>query len=374
MITSFNHKGQCQTSHFSKQYNVEFAIMLILLKGHNMHEKISIIGAGSWGTALAIHLAGSFHQISLWVYEKELCDTILRTRDNAWFLPGHPLPTNINPTTSLQSAVEGQSLILLVVPTHVIRQTLSQVKPFIEKDCLVISASKGIENDTLFTSHQITQDVLGPNTSTATISGPTFAREVAEGVPSALLASAENLETARQVQELFTNDKMKVFANNDLVGVEIGGALKNVIAIATGISDGLGLGYNTRAALITRGLVEISRIGTELGAKPETFYGLTGLGDLVLTCTGDLSRNRQLGIQLGQGKSLKEITESMKMVAEGVLTVKSAYSLIRKFNVQAAIMEETYRVLHENKCPSQALKDLMQVEISTEFAGIKGLE
>ena len=339
-----------------------------------MHEKISIIGAGSWGTALAIHLAGNFGQISLWVYEKELCETITRTRDNAWFLPGYPLPKNIHPTSSLQSAVQGQSLILLVVPTHVIRQTLSQIKPFIEKDCLVISASKGIENDTLFTGHQITQDVLGPNTHTATISGPTFAKEIAEGVPSALLASAKNLETARLVQELFTTDKMKVFANDDLVGVEIGGALKNVIAIATGISDGLGLGYNTRAALITRGLVEISRIGTELGAKSETFYGLTGLGDLVLTCTGDFSRNRQLGIQLGQGKSLKKITENMKMVAEGVLTVKSAYSLIKKFNVQAAIMEETYRVLYENKSPSQALKDLMKVKISTEFAGIKGFE
>ena len=215
---------------------------------------------------------------------------------------------------------------------------------------------------------------MGPNTPTATISGPTFAKEIAEGVPSALLASAENLETARLVQELFTTDKMKVFANDDLVGVEVGGALKNVIAIATGISDGLGLGYNTRAAMITRGLVEISRIGTKLGAKHETFYGLTGLGDLVLTCTGDLSRNRHLGIQLGQGKSLKEITENMKMVAEGVLTVKSAYSLIKKFNVQAAIMKETYRVLHENKSPGQALKDLMKVKISTEFSGIKGFE
>lgn len=338
-----------------------------------MHEKISIIGAGSWGTSLAIHLASNFRQISLWVYEKELCETIARSRDNTWFLPGHPLPENIHPTSSLQTAGQS-SLILLVVPTHVIRQTLTQLKPFIPKDCLIISASKGIENDTLLTSHQIIQDVLGANTSAATISGPTFAKEVAEGVPSALLASAENLETAKQVQELFTTDKMKVFANDDLVGVEIGGALKNVIAIATGISDGLGLGYNTRAALITRGLVEISRIGTKLGAKPETFYGLTGLGDLVLTCTGDLSRNRQLGIQLGQGKSLQEITENMKMVAEGVLTVKSAHSLIKKFNVQASIMEETYRVLHENKSPGQALKDLMKVEISTEFAGIKGLE
>lgn len=337
-----------------------------------MHKQISIIGAGSWGTALAIHLANNFSQISLWVYEKELCTSMIRTRENAWFLPGHPLPENIHPTSSLQYAVKEQSLILLVVPTHVLRQTLFQIKPYISKDCLIINASKGIENETLLTGHQIIKDIL--DLSSATISGPTFAKEVAKGVPSALLASAENLETAKQVQELFTTEKMKVFANNDLVGVEIGGALKNVIAIATGISDGLGLGFNTRAALITRGLVEISRIGTKLGAKPETFYGLTCLGDLVLTCTGDLSRNRQLGIQLGKGKTLKEITKNMKMVAEGVLTVKSAYSMIKKFNVQAAIMEETYRVLHENKPPGQALKDLMKVEIFTEFAGIKGLE
>lgn len=338
-----------------------------------MHDKISIIGAGSWGTALSIHLAGKFRQISLWVYENELCEILNKTRTNQWFLPEKQLPDNIQVTTSLQSAVEGQSLILLVVPTHVIRQTLTQLKPYLAKDCLLICASKGIENDTLFTTHQIFQDVLGTNNSLATISGPTFAKEVASGVPSALVASAETLETAKRVQDFFSTNKMKVFTNTDLIGVEIGGALKNVIAIATGICDGLGLGFNTRAALITRGLVEISRIGTELGARPETFYGLTGLGDLVLTCTGDLSRNRQLGIQLGKGKTLKEITDNMKMVAEGVLTVKSAHSLIKKFNVQAAIMEETYNVLYENKSPGQALEDLMKTEISTEFTGVKGL-
>jgi len=303
-----------------------------------------------------------------------LCETLTHSGENKWFLPGHTLPVNIQPTSSLQTAITGQTLIMLVVPTHVIRQTLIQIKPFLEKDCLLICASKGIENDTLFTTHQIFQDVLHTNYSIASISGPTFAKEVASGVPSALVASAETQETASQVQELFSTDKMKVFTSTDLIGVELGGALKNVIAIATGICDGLGLGFNTRAALITRGLVEISRIGTKLGARPETFYGLTGLGDLVLTCTGDLSRNRQLGIELGKGKSLKEITENMKMVAEGVLTVKSAYSLIKKFNVQAAIMEETYRVLYENKSPGKALEDLMKVEISSEFAGIKGLQ
>jgi glycerol-3-phosphate dehydrogenase (NAD(P)+) len=339
-----------------------------------MHEKISIIGAGSWGTALALHLAGKFRQISLWVYEEDLCEIMTQSRENTWFLPGHSLPDNIQPTSSLQTAIQGQSIILLVVPTHVIRQTLSQIKPFLSENCLLVCASKGIENDSLFTTHQIFQDILDINYSMASISGPTFAKEVASGVPSALVASATTLEIANQVQEFFTTEKMKVFTNTDVIGAEIGGALKNVIAIATGICDGLDLGFNTRAALVTRGLVEISRIGTELGARPETFYGLTGLGDLVLTCTGDLSRNRQLGIQLGKGKSLQEITESMKMVAEGVLTVRSAYSLIKKFNVQAAIMEETYRVLHENKSPEQALKDLMKVETSTEFAGIKGLQ
>ncbi len=337
-----------------------------------MSDKISIIGAGSWGTALTIHLAEKFRHISLWVYENELCDSLIKNRENKWFLPGHILPPNILPTSCLQSAVQDQSLILLVVPTQVIRQTLEQIKPFLNKKCLLICASKGIENETLFTTHQIIQDVLSID-NIASISGPTFAKEVASGVPSALVASAENPEIARRVQKIFTTDKMKVFTSTDLIGVEIGGALKNVIAIATGICDGLGLGHNTRAALITRGLVEISRIGTALGARPETFSGLTGLGDLVLTCTGDLSRNRQLGIQLGEGKSLKEITENMKMVAEGVLTVKSAYALIKKFNVQAAIMEETYRVLHENKAPHEALKDLMKVNISTEFAGIRGL-
>ena len=337
-----------------------------------MHKQISIIGAGSWGTALAVHLAHNFSKIFLWVYEKELCKSIVSTGENTWFLPGQLLPNNIYPTSSLQDVVKDQSVIILVVPTHVMRETLLKIKPYISKNCLVINASKGIENDTLLTGHQIIQETLG--ISAATISGPTFAKEVAKGVPSALLASARNLDTAIKVQRIFTTDKMKVFTNNDLVGAEIGGALKNVIAIATGISDGLGLGFNTRAALITRGLVEISRIGTKLGAKPETFYGMTGLGDLVLTCTGELSRNRQLGIQLGKGKNLEEITKNMKMVAEGVLTLKSAYSLINKFSIQAAIIKETYCVLHENKSCVQALNDLMKVEISTEFAGIQGLE
>jgi glycerol-3-phosphate dehydrogenase (NAD(P)+) len=261
----------------------------------------------------------------------------------------------------------------MVTPTHSLRIIMNQLKPFIQPGSLIINASKGIENDSLSTCHNIIKDSLNIPCDVATISGPTFAREIAAKVPSALLAASKSEDIAKRVQEIFSSKYVKVFTSTDVLGVEIGGALKNVIAIATGISDGLKLGFNTRAALITRGLVEITRIGTELGAKPETFYGLSGLGDLVLTCTGDLSRNRQLGIQLGEGKSLEKITKDMRMVVEGVSTVKSAYKLIQKLNIQASIMQETYKVLHENKAPEKALEDLMRVEISTEFSGIKGL-
>ena len=197
---------------------------------------------------------------------------------------------------------------------------------------------------------------------------------MANKVPSALLAASESEDTAKIIQGIFSSKKMKVFTSNDIMGVEMGGALKNVIAIATGICDGLNLGSNTRAALVTRGLVEIARIGTGMGAKPETFYGLSGLGDLVLTCTGDLSRNRQLGIQIGRGKTLYEITKNMRMIAEGITTLKSTHQLIQKLKIQASVMEETYNVLHEGKAPQKALNDLMEIEISKEFSGIKGLE
>lgn len=336
-------------------------------------KKIAIIGAGSWGTALSLHLAEKFDDVSLWVYEKELCDLIKKERENSWFLPGFQLPKNITPDTSIEAVMKNQSVILMVTPTPTLRNIMAQLKSFIQPGTLIINASKGIENDSLSTCHKIIKDSLNIPCDVATISGPTFAKEVAAKVPSALLAASESEDVAKRVQEIFSSQYVKVFTSTDVLGVEIGGALKNVIAIATGISDGLKLGYNTRAALITRGLVEITRIGTELGAKPETFYGLSGLGDLVLTCTGDLSRNRQLGIQLGEGKSLKEITKEMRMVAEGVSTVKSAYELIQKLDIQASVMQETYKVLHENKPPEKALEDLMRVEISTEFSGIKGL-
>jgi glycerol-3-phosphate dehydrogenase (NAD(P)+) len=335
---------------------------------------IGVLGAGSWGTALSLLLAGKGHRIDLWVYEEDLCDVMKQERENRIYLPGFQLPDAIRPSTSLQEVVANKKVLLVVVPTHVFRSTLNAVKSFIDPDCLIINASKGIENDSLLPIHKIIQEVIPHVFSLATLSGPTFAKEVAQGIPSAIVAAADGQETAERVQAIFDTDKLKVFTSTDLMGVEIGGALKNVIAIATGIADGLQLGFNPRAALINRGLVEIIRIGTAMGAKPETFSGLSGMGDLVLTCTGDLSRNRTVGLKLGQGLKLDEITASMNMVAEGIRTVTSAYQLKNKFDIQASIIEETYRVLHEGKSPQQALQDVMNVETTSEFTGIKGLE
>ncbi|MDA0690387.1 MAG: NAD(P)-dependent glycerol-3-phosphate dehydrogenase [Nitrospinae bacterium] len=338
------------------------------------YESLGIIGAGSWGTALALLLAEKGYSFPLWVYEEDLCASMIKKRENTLFLPGFPLHQNIHPTASLKEAVADKSILLLVVPTHVMRQTIKNIKPYLKPGCLLINASKGIENETLCTIHQILEQELDVPHTSAAISGPTFAKEIAQGLPSALVAAADTMETAERVREIFSTPKMKVFTSTDPLGVEIGGALKNVIAIATGICDGMQLGYNPRAALITRGLVEITRIGTAQGARPETFSGLSGMGDLVLTCTGDLSRNRNVGIQLGQGKKLSEITKNMKMVAEGIFTVKSAFALKNKFKIQAAIIEETYRVIYEDKSPHKALEDLMSVEIDTEFSGVRGLE
>lgn len=337
-------------------------------------QEIGIVGAGSWGTALAILLAQKGIRVDQWVYEADLCQKMTASRENSQYLPGHRLPDLIHPTSDLKKTVSGKSIILIVVPTHVMRKVATDLVPYLSPQCLVINASKGIENDSLCLIHQILKQTIHVPFTPVTLSGPTFAREIASGVPSALVAAGENMETAERVQEFFTTPRLKVFTSTDIIGVEVGGSLKNVIAIAAGISDGLGLGHNARAALITRGLVEITRIGTALGARPETFYGLSGIGDLVLTCTGDLSRNRNVGLQLGQGLALDKITQGMSMVAEGILTVKSAFNLKNKLDIQASVIDETYRILHEGKPPRQALNDLMQVSISSEFAGVKGLE
>ncbi len=337
------------------------------------NKRITVVGAGSWGTALSILLSRNGYDVDLWVYEQDLCQQIREKRKNRLYLPGYSLPESIQPTNSLKEAIGRNEVVLLVVPTHIVRKTATEMVPLVNPNSLIINAGKGIENDSLSTIRKILKDTLPDHCHLGTLSGPTFAIEVAQGVPSAIVAAAETDDLAEKIQSIFSCPLLKVFTSTDPVGVEIGGALKNIIAIATGISDGLGMGHNARAALITRGLVEITRIGTALGARPETFSGLSGLGDLVLTCTGELSRNRQVGLKIGQGEKLTDITRNMKMVAEGILTVKSAYALKSKLNIQASVIDETYKVLYESKSPQQAVEDLMRVNITSEFAGVKGL-
>lgn len=337
-------------------------------------QHIGVVGAGSWGTALSLLLAEKGYTVDLWVHEPELCGLMQENRENPWFLPGVALPEAIQPSNRFEEVVAGKDQIVVVVPTHVLRSTVKHFAPLLKPDCLIVNAGKGIENDTLRVVHQVLEETLVHPHPLATLSGPTFAAEIARKVPSAIVAASEDATIAERVKALFECSFLKVFTSTDLLGVEIGGSLKNVIAIATGISDGLGLGLNTRAALINRGLVEITRIGTALGARPETFAGLSGMGDLVLTCTGELSRNRAVGWKLAKGESLESITRGMKMVAEGVHTVISAYNLKNKLNIQASIIEETYQVLHNGKSPQKALEDIMSVEIGEEFSGIKGFQ
>jgi len=322
---------------------------------------IGVIGAGSWGTTLADLLARKGYAVTLWAYERDLVERMAATRENDLYLPGFPLAPGLGFTSDLDAAVAGRDLLLLVPPSQVMRQVVSRVAARIVPGTLVVSASKGIENDTLQLMSEVLLEVLPKAVAEGLVflSGPSFAREVAAGMPTAVVAAAARNEAARRVQEIFSTDAFRVYSNDDVVGVELGGALKNVIAVAAGVSDGLGFGYNTRAALITRGLAEMTRLGVALGADPATFAGLAGMGDLVLTCTGDLSRNRSVGMELGRGRKLEEILGGMKMVAEGVKTTLSAYQLACRLEVEVPITEQVYRILYEGKDPRQAVADLM---------------
>ena len=325
-----------------------------------MSERIGVIGAGSWGTTLADLLARNGHDVTLWAYEPELAEEMRATGINSRFLPDIPLSPRLACTHSLPEAVENAALVLFVSPTQVMRGVLDQVSPYLPEGIPLVSASKGIEVKTLLTMSQLFREVLPPSRhqGIAVLSGPSFAREVALRMPTAV-AVASGDDVARQVQAVFATDYFRVYTNRDLVGVELGGAIKNVIAIAAGISDGLGFGHNTRAALITRGLAEMSRLGRAAGALPSTFAGLAGMGDLVLTCTGDLSRNRTVGIRIGQGESLEAILASMTMVAEGVKTTASAWMLAQSHGVGMPIIEQVYRILYERKPARQAVLELM---------------
>jgi len=333
--------------------------------------RIAVIGAGSWGTALANLLAGKGYEVTLWAFETELVERLQATRINDLFLPGIELDRRLLFTNDLAEAVAGRQVVVLVSPSQVMRPVVSQLRPYLDPDSLLVSAAKGIENDTLLLMSEVLAEVLGPAVATrcAYLSGPSFAREVAVGLPTAVTVAALEPEVGRSVQELFRTDFFRVYTNADVVGVELGGALKNVIALAAGVSDGLGFGHNARAALINRGLVEMARLGAAKGAEAETFAGLAGMGDLVLTCTGDLSRNRTVGIELGKGRTLAEILGGMRMVAEGVKTTLSAWQLAQQLGVTMPITEQMYRILYEDKSPRQAVTELMQRQQKAEGQG-----
>ncbi len=330
---------------------------------------IGLVGAGSWGTALADLIARKGYALDLWAFEPEVRDQILQERENKVFLPGFTLSENIRPSNDLAETVSGKDMIVLVTPSHVTRQTAARMADHVSEDAVVVTASKGIENQTHLTMSGVVKAAI-PGISDdrlAVLSGPSFAKEVAARVPTVVTAASRNPNTAALVQQVFATPYFRVYANNDVIGVELGGSLKNVIAIAAGIIDGLGLGLNTRAALITRGLAEIRRLGARMGADPRTFAGAAGIGDLVLTCTGTLSRNHTVGKKIGAGQKLSEILSEMRMVAEGVKTAKSVYNLSRKLNVEMPISHETYRILYEDLPPKEAIHRLMTRDLKHEL-------
>ena len=332
--------------------------------------RIGVIGAGSWGTALANLLAEKGFDVRLWTREEEVYDSISKQNINNLFLPGVFLSKSIVPVKLLDEAVCGREVLLMVVPSHVFRSILLKIKECLLSPIPIICATKGIENTSLMLMSQVVDYVFGfeYKDSFACLSGPSFAQEVVEKNPTAVTLASQNKGLAHKFQTMFNTSRFRVYENNDVIGVQLAGALKNVIAIAAGVSDGLKLGYNARAAIITRGLAEISRLGIALGAYPLTFAGLAGLGDLILTCTGDLSRNRSVGIKIGQGNKLLDIIASMNMVAEGVKTTKSAYDLGVKLSVEMPMTEQMYHVLYEDKKPVDALNALMNRRLKHELA------
>jgi len=334
----------------------------------NSTERIAVIGAGSWGTALANRLADNGLDVCLWAYETELVHEINETHTNSLFLPDIELHPSLTCSGNLQQVTAGRTMILLVTPVQLMRSVLKQLIGHIENGAIIVNASKGIELETLQTVSQICRELLPVELtgSFVALSGPTFAREVALGLPSLIVAASHEEAAARRVQAAFSCSCLRVYTNSDVIGVELGGAVKNVIAIAAGICDGLGFGHNARAALITRGLAEMNRLGQAMGAQAETFAGLAGMGDLVLTCTGDLSRNRTVGFKLGQGMQLTDILAEMRMVAEGVKSAESVYNLSRKLGVEMPIVEKTYQILHENKPALQAVTELMARALKAE--------
>ena len=329
---------------------------------------LSVIGAGSWGTALSIVLAPRFRRIRLWVYEKDLAELMRATRINDLYLPGFGLPANIAVETEFAAALSGAAIVLSVMPSHLVRGIYGQMLPYLDSSMVFVSATKGLENGTLLRASEVIRECVAARFEprVAVISGPTFAREVARGDPTALVVASANHPLAASVQASFSGPTFRLYTSPDPAGVEIAGAVKNVVAIGAGVCHGLGLGSNTQAALITRGLAEMTRLAMALGGRPQTLAGLAGLGDLVLTCTGELSRNRAVGLELARGRKLEEIVSSMKMVAEGIKTTNAAVDLARRHAVEMPISTQMFEMLNFGLHPREAVRRLMERTLKGE--------
>lgn len=329
--------------------------------------QVAILGAGAWGTALALHCQRAGLSVRLWGHPEAQVRALQADRENP-LLRGFQLPVEIAVHSELAPTLQGAELVLVVVPSHVLRELLLRAKSIWPAGCPIVSATKGIEDDSLMLMDEVIEDVLGAQCREriAVLSGPSFAREVAAGLPTNLVLAADQTALAERLQKVLATDRLRVYASADVKGVQVAGALKNVIAIAVGAADGLGLGHNARAGLITRGLSEIGRLAQAKGGDPHTVSGLAGLGDLVLTCTGDLSRNRTVGFELGQGARLQDVLEKLGHVAEGVVTAKSTHALAQRLQVDLPISEQVYQVLFENKPPATAVRDLLQRPLRRE--------
>jgi len=329
---------------------------------------IAIVGGGGWGTALAITMARLEREVRLWVYEPYLVETMIATGENPIYLPSVRIPPSVRVSNSVEEVLAGVRIVILAVPSHVYRQVLSHILPLLNGDMWFVSATKGIENETLMRMSEVIADVARPRfvPCIAAISGPTFALEVARGEPTALVVASPDESLRLYLQRELSAPRFRLYTNPDLIGVEISAAVKNIIAIAAGVVEGLGLGSNPAAALITRGLAEMTRLVVACGGRRETLSGLAGLGDLVLTAYGSLSRNRRVGVALGQGKNIDQVLSSTRMVAEGVKTAKSTVALARKLNVEMPIAEKMYAVLYEGLKPQDAIDDLMERKLREE--------
>ncbi len=332
--------------------------------------KIAIIGGGSWGTALSIAMtrARAQHEIALWVYEADICESLRTRRVNEVFLPGFEVPRQVEVTSDLAAALGGASIVLGVMPSAHAAAMYKRIAQHVAPHTLFVSATKGLDHENLKRITEVIHDAVSPKfpPRVAALSGPTFAREVARGDPTAVVIASADTELTRTVQEEFSGPTFRLYANEDVIGVELGGAVKNVIAIAAGVCDGLGFGHNTIAALITRGLAEMTRLGVAMGGRRETLAGLAGMGDLVLTCTGGLSRNRTVGVELGKGRNLDDIVGSMRMVAEGVGTTAATVRLAKKMGVEMPITEQMHAVLYEGRPPRDAIRELMERKLKQE--------